>query len=193
MVGPGCPLGYVVISEVRTRGLAGGSDEFLELYNATEAPITFDSTWKLEGRKSGGASYTTRWTGAGGVIPAYGHFLIAGLSYSQVPVGDATFSSGISDATSVGLVHDGVTVDAICYYFDAAGLAGYDATYTCEGTPVNNQPHDDSASAASNVDVSLERLASGGSPSCQDTGDSASDFVVKTPADPQSTTSPPTP
>ncbi|MFO0587408.1 MAG: hypothetical protein U0441_07710 [Polyangiaceae bacterium] len=193
VTGNGCPLNQVLISEVRTRGLAGGSDEFLELYNASSSAVVLDDTWKIEGRKAGGASYSTRWTGASQSVPAWGHFLIVGQSYAQSPAGDATFSSGISDATSVRLVNGGGTQDALCFYFDAASELAYDATYTCEGAPAPNLPHDDSVSAASNADVSLQRLPAAGSPSCQDTNDNLVDFTTVTPADPQNTSSPPTP
>jgi hypothetical protein len=47
----------------------------------------------------------------------------------------------------------GTTIDAVCYAFDATSQMPFvtDATYTCEGMPVSNLPHDNTASAASNA------------------------------------------
>jgi hypothetical protein len=117
--GGSCPIGHVVISEVRTRGAAGGSDEFVELYNPTGAPIVLDSMWVLEGLKAGASAttmYSARWTGKGTSIPAHGHFLIGGSSYTQSPAADDSLSTGISDATALRLMHANAMVDALCFY-----------------------------------------------------------------------------
>jgi hypothetical protein len=188
---PGCALGHVVLSEVRSRGAAGAADEIVELYNATDAPVTLDATWKIEGRSDSGASYTVRWKGTGGVVPAFGHYLITGTAYAQSPTADAKLGSGITDAASLRLVSGNTVVDAVCYGYDAGTLAAFDATYTCEGAPASNTPHDDSA--AGNADVSFERKPGGASGNCTDTGDSASDFAPTSPATPQNSASPPTP
>jgi hypothetical protein len=182
-----------VISEIRSRGAGGANDEFVELFNATASPVTLDSTWKLEARSTTSASYTSRWAGSGSSIPAWGHFLIAGSNYAGPPLADAALTSGITDASSVRLVHGTSTVDALCFSFDTTTTAAYDATYTCEGTPVDNLPHDNSNTTASNVDASIERKPGGSAGNCTDTGDNASDFVALMPAKPQSSTSAPTP
>jgi hypothetical protein len=188
---PGCALGRVVISEVRSRGAAGAADEIIELYNATDAPVTLDATWKIEGRSDSGASYTARWKGTGGVVPPFGHYLIAGTTYAQLPAADAKLGSGITDAASLRLVSGNTVLDAVCYGYDAGTLAAFDATYTCEGAPASNTPHDDSG--AGNVDVSFERKPGGASGNCTDTGDSASDFAPTSPATPPNSASAPTP
>ncbi len=102
-------------------------------------------------------------------------------------------SSGITDASSVRLMHSGTAVDAVCYYFDATTMAAYDATYTCEGTPMSNLPHDNTTSATSNSDVSIERKPGGSAGNCVDTNDNAADFITQTPATPQDLMSTPTP
>jgi hypothetical protein len=182
-----------VISEIRSRGAGGASDEFVELFNATAAPVTLDSTWQIQGRSSTGATYTTRWAGIGKSIPAWGHYLITGTAYTEVPAADDVLSTGITDASSLLLVEAGTTIDAVCYYFDATSQAAFDGSYTCEGTPVSNLPHNNTTAGASNSDVSIERLPGGTSNNCTDTQDNAADFHQADPATPQSTASVPTP
>jgi hypothetical protein len=126
-------------------------------------------------------------------MPAWGHFLIGGTGYTETPAADESLTSGVTDATSVRLVHAGATVDAVCYYFDATSMAAFDATYTCEGTAVSNLPHDNSNTTASNVDVSIERKPGGAGGNCTDSGDNASDFMMQMPATPMSSQSAPTP
>jgi len=185
-------VGHLLISELRSRGAAGAGDEFVELYNPTSAAVVLDSAWTLEARSHSAGSYTERWTGTGKTIPAHGHFLLTYTGYMQSPVGDELLSSGITDATSVRLVHSGAPVDALCYAFDPATAAVFtsDLSYTCEGTPVSN-PHDNTTST--NTDQSIERLAGGAAGSCTDTGDNAADFATRGPADPQNTASAPVP
>ena len=155
--------------------------------------VTLDAGWTLEVRGAASSSYRAHWKGTGLQIPAHGHFLIAGAGYAQAPAADASLSSGIPDAASLVLTHAGATVDALCYAYDAATQAAFDPSFTCAGTPASNLPHDDKSSAASNVDASLVRKPGGAGGNCTDTGDSAADFVTETPAQPESTASPPTP
>ena len=184
-----------MISEVRSRGAGGAADEFIELYNPTGAPVTLDANWKIEARSNSSTSYSGRWTGTGKVIPAHGHFLIVGGTYAQTPAGDETLSTGITDATSLRLVNNTVTIDAVCYAFDAATQMPFvtDATYSCEGMPASNLPHDNTNSTASTADASIERKPGGAGGNCTDTGDNASDFANQMPATPMSSLSPPTP
>jgi len=182
-----------VVSQVRSRGAGGASDEFVEIFNATGAPVALDASWTLEVRGVADSSYRAHWKGAGLSVPAYGHFLIAGTGYAQAPAADASLSSGIPDAASLVLTHAGASVDAVCYAYDATTQAAFDATFTCAGTPASNLPHDDKSSASSNVDTSLARKPAGAGGNCTDTGDDAADFVTETPAQPESTVSPPTP
>ncbi len=188
-----CSVGHLVVSEVRTRGAAGASDEFIELYNATGASVTLDATWVLEGRSTDSGTYTKRWAGKGDSIPSHGHFLIVGSSYAQSPAKDDGLASGIKDASSVKLTHGGQIVDAVCFGFDAKTLATFDGTYDCEGTPASNLPHNDGAGAPSDSDASLERTPGGGAGNCTDTGDNAADFIQQAPSTPRNSQSPPAP
>jgi len=192
-----CGDGHLVISEVRTRGAAGAFDEFVELYNPTSCDVALDTTWILDVRSNSVASYTKRWTGAvGQMVPAHGHFLIVGPSYAQMPAKDASLSSGITDAASLVLKQNLMTIDAVCFGYNMATLAVFTAvgsTYVCEGTPVSNLPHNDTTNGSSNADASLDRKPGGGSGNGTDSGDSAKDFQPLTPASPQSSASAPTP
>jgi hypothetical protein len=182
-----------VISEIRTRGAGGAADEFVELFNATGAPVTLGVGWKIEARATTSLTYTVRWSGTGKVIPAWGHYLVVGTAYTQAPAADDLLLTGVTDASAVRLVHQGVTVDTVCFYFDAATMAAFDATYGCPGTPVSNLPHNNTASLASNVDASIERKPGGPGGNCTDTQDNAADFTGQKPATPDDTASPPTP
>jgi hypothetical protein len=188
-----CAIGHMLISEIRSRGAGGATDEFVALFNATGSAVTLDASWVLEVRGAADSGYRAHWTGTGTSVPAWGHFLIAGTGYSEAPAEDQALVSGIVDAASLRLVHAGTTVSAVCYAYSAATQAAFDATFTCAGTPVSNLPHDDVASAAGDVDTSIARRPGGAAGNCTDTGDNAADFVAESPATPESSASPPTP
>jgi Lamin Tail Domain len=190
-----CANDHLVISEVRSRGAAGASDEIIEIYNPTSAAVVLDATWKVEARSSTASTYgTARWTGNGKSIPAHGHYLLTNTSYTQSPAhDDPTTTTGITDASSIRLVHNATVVDAVCYGFSAATKSALQvAGYDCEGTPADNLPHNNT-SGVGDADVSLQRLPGGALGNCIDTGDNAADFITTTPAAPQSSTSPATP
>lgn len=164
-----CAVGQVVLSELRTRGPGGGNDDFIELFNASASPVTFDSGWKVEARASGVNGYLARWTGGGETVPPFTHFLIANSSGSYTgPKGDATMGSGIGDAGSVRLRQGAFTVDAICYQTSSESINGH----TCEGAPAKNPD------GTKDVDSSLQRKY------CVDTGNSYADFEAIQPSTP---------
>ena len=128
------------------------------------------------------------------MLPAYGHFLIVGASYLAPPAPNGALTTGITDAASIRLIDAGAIIDAVCYQYDATTLQELEGGgYTCKGTPVSNLPHDDSASAMSDVDASIERKPGGALGSCTDTEDNAADFKSQSPSTPQNASSPPTP
>ena len=181
--GGGCSGTHLLISQIKTRGALGGSDEFVELFNPTASAVTLDSSWTLTARAPDGASYTTRWKGGSSnqnaaAIPAHGHYLIAGSAYVGSAGADDTLTSGIKDASSVLLEHSGNDVDAVCFTYSGAGAI--DGSFTCNGSPADNTPHDDTTGGASDTDVSIERKGGG----CTETGDDASDFMNLSPSAP---------
>jgi hypothetical protein len=181
-----CP-DHLVISEIRTRGVNGGNDEFVELYNPTNKGVALSSSWTLESVSDSG-TFKTAWTGTGGIIPAHGHYLVTGADYNQSPAGDEPLSIGLTDAGRLQLVYspDVFTtdvIDAVCFGFDSATMSEL-MLLTCEGTPATN-PHDDTT--ASNADRSITR----GPRDCTDTDQNDMDFGPQMPATPQNSASPP--
>jgi hypothetical protein len=192
----GCACDHLLISEVRSRGIAGGSDEFVELYNPKASAVVLDGQWTVDARSASAGSYTVRFAGNGASIPSHGHFLVAGNTYSQKPLGDATLLSGIGDASSVRLLQGGVVVDSVCFAYSQATasiLTTPGNGYTCNGSPADNSPHNDTSTLASNVDQSVERKPGGAAGNCTSTGDDSADFLKTSPAAPQSLASAPTP
>lgn len=197
----------LIISEVRTHGAGGDGfgDDFVELYNAGDAPVTVDGAWKLHQQSAQGAAcqgLLTNFVGLGQVVPAHGHLLLGGWEYgkfdSATPAADSpllmsTVDFSLADAGSIWLVHGATVIDAVCFYYDDATRASLGKTcpqpYECRGTPIQNLPHDGSSQASSSVNVSYERKpgAAGG---LQNTGDNAADFGMTTPATPQNLASP---
>ena len=108
----------VVVSEFRTRGPAGGSDEFIELRNTSSAPVSI-AGWRLQGCASGSGAAGDRATvPAATTLDPAEHWLFtndstSGGPYSGPVAGDQTYSSGISDTGGLrildtsGAVQDG--------------------------------------------------------------------------------------
>jgi hypothetical protein len=201
----GCRGGVCVpvllLGEVKTHGAAGASDEFIALYNPGAQAVTVDSTWTVVHRNAltpcALEPAQVRFTGGGQVVPSHAHLLVTGTAYAGAVASDAPLTGGgLNDAASVVLLQGMKVIDAVCYYFDAASesnLMTCSTPYTCKGTPVSNLPHDNSTSAAANVDSSLQRKPGGAAGNGQDTGDSASDFVELMPSHPEDLASAPTP
>jgi hypothetical protein len=194
---PTCPVDHLLISQLMSRGPMGADDEFIDLYNPTDADVVLDSTWTIVGRNASSlfTSSSTRWKGSSSTLHARGYYLIVGSKYSESAMPDDQLTVGITDAESIALEHAGTPVDSLCYYNDSlTDVASEDdlesGLFTCEGNPVLN-PHDDSDDT--DVDASLERKTVNGAPDCADTGDNASDFEERAPSAPDSSTSPPPP
>lgn len=188
----GCALGHLVISQVQSRGVAGGNDEWVELYNPTASAVTLDATWGLDARSSTASTFGSRWVGTSTAIPPRGHFLVVGTAYAGAPTADGSLTTGITDASSVRLTHGGAVVDVVCYAYSTATSQALtsDATYDCPGSPATN-PHGDTT--ATDVASSIERRPGGVAGNCTDTGSSAADFVTDTTSDPRDTASAATP
>lgn len=111
-INPNGTPGTVLISELRTSGPAGAGDDFVELLNNTDSPITVQASdssagWALV--KSGSTCSDTPVIIAvipnGTVIPARGNYLLTGSNYSLggYSAGDQILSSNIENDRNVAL------------------------------------------------------------------------------------------
>jgi hypothetical protein len=107
--------GDVLISEFRSEGPAGATDEFVELYNNTDAPITVQGPGNGPGwtvyalNAAGNAVIEIAIIPNGTVIPARGHYLLTGSSYSlrSLTVSDFNFNADIPNNTAIALNRTG--------------------------------------------------------------------------------------
>ncbi len=194
----------IVVSQVRSNGPDGDKfgDDFIEIYNPGQSPVTLDASWNVWHRSAQGSCQgeELRFTGAGQTIPPHAYYLMVGLSYVG-PKGDIGFTNvnpndSIADAASIRVQHGAVVVDALCYAYDATtlgrltGSGGCTPAYVCHGTPASNLPHDGTTGATSIVDAALERKPGGALGDQQDTGDSLADFLDIMPSHPRNSASP---
>lgn len=169
----------VMISEFRVRGPSGGSDEFIELYNNTDAAINIGG-WKINGSNATAGTGTRVTITANTMIPARGYFLAtftaSTTGYTGPVVGNQTYGSGITDDGGIALLN-GTTI------IDQVGMSTGSAYK--EGTPLPSL-------GSNNTTRSYRRnlLSSG---RYWDTDDNTADFTVLTVADPQNMASSPTP
>jgi hypothetical protein len=182
-LGPdGLAWSQVKISEFRTRGPAGGNDEFVELYNNSDVAVDI-SGWRIRGSSNSGSVGTRVTINPSTTLAARGHFLAtnsntSGGPYSGAVVGDQTYATGISDDGGIALVlSDEVTI------VDQVGMSSGSAYG--EGTTL--------APLSGASDQSYERKPGGSDPDSQDTQDNANDFQVISPSDPQNMLSTPLP
>ncbi|HWS53214.1 MAG TPA: PQQ-dependent sugar dehydrogenase [Pyrinomonadaceae bacterium] len=174
--------GPVIISEFRLRGARGALDEFVELYNNSDAAVTVSTDDGSTGWAVAASDGVTRFVvPAGTVIPARGHFLgvnSAGYSLGEHPAedasaltatGDITYTADIPDNSGLALFRTAnpANFDA-ARRLDAAGVGAPPVLYS-EATP-----HPPLGSA--DAQLSLVRRWAGGRP--QDTNNNAADFLV---------------
>ena len=166
-----------VISEFRTRGPNGANDEFIEIYNNSDAVLEVGG-WKLRGSSSSGNTTTRLTISAGTRIPSRGHFLAVNSGgYSGSVSGDQIYTSGIANDGGLALtLPDDWIVDQV-------GLSAGSAYK--EGMHLAPLPSD--------ANQSYERRPGGVNGSGQDSNDNFSDFQLLTLSDPQNMSSSPTP
>ncbi|MGH9967469.1 MAG: Calx-beta domain-containing protein [Pyrinomonadaceae bacterium] len=110
------PAGTVLISELRTFGPGPGnapSDEFVEIYNNTDTPLTVTASDASPGfglfkMGVGSCDATPVLVGTipnGTIIPARGHYLFVGATYSLAAyaTGNATLTADIDMNANIGL------------------------------------------------------------------------------------------
>jgi len=161
----------VVISEFRTRGPAGGNDEYVELRNAGPAPVDI-SGWLLQGCASGTPGIASnRATVAAGVVLGPGQsYLFANTTapgYSGTVTPDQTYGTGFTDFAAANF----------------AGIRIVAGTTVVDGVGSPNSPCREGigiVTPGTNGDNSFERI--GGT---QDTDNNLADFAGPKPGNPQ--------
>lgn len=180
-------LGDVIISEFRLRGADGPNDEFIELYNRTEAPIIVTPSdnsggFTLAAPNTSGVLTPLATIQSGTVIPARGHLLVANNSsiggtggYSLSAYGangatpDITYQSDIPDNTGVALFRTTNTASlTAANRLDAAGFSSAPSEYR-EGAGL-------APVGSTNAEYSFVRNLTSGLP--KDTDDNAADFLL---------------
>ncbi|HJR79181.1 MAG TPA: lamin tail domain-containing protein [Anaerolineales bacterium] len=166
------PATGIVISEFRTTGPNGGNDEFVELYNPTGSPVSIGG-WIINRSSGCGTTVNLAATIPSGVTLASGqHYLIGGASYSGSITPDLSDTLGIADTGGIALFN-GVTI------VDQVGLCT--TTLYLEGSPLT--------SLTTSTNRSYDRKSSPLG-NCIDSNNNAADFIVRSPSDPQNTSSP---
>jgi hypothetical protein len=179
---PDSTAGTVIISELRTSGPAGPDDDFVELYNNTDAPITVAASdasagWAIvkSGSGCGATPVVVAVIPNGTVIPARGNYLVVGTAYSlgAYAAGDQTLVLNVEDDRNVALfdtsdlsnVSTGTRLDAVGFGTNTGG----NCDLLREGSTL--QP-----AAGSTSEYSFVRKVDKGA--TQDTNDNAADFIV---------------
>lgn len=180
--------GQVLISEFRQRGPAGGFDEFVELYNNTDAAITVNDPTPQATGAAGWAVATKEGVlfvvPNGTVIPARGHFLgvnkdptfASFYTLDAYPAGNTRTATGDINYSLPG-IYDGVGIAL----FNTANPANFtlanrlDAVGFTTALPLYREGAGLRSLGLQNLEQSYYRDLVSGSP--KDTGDNAADFV----------------
>ncbi|HEV7903226.1 MAG TPA: Ig-like domain-containing protein, partial [Pyrinomonadaceae bacterium] len=179
--------GDVLIGEFRAHGNASvdaALDDFVELYNNTDAPITVGPAdasggWSLVAREADGLPVVRTTIPKGTVIPARGHFLITAAAYSlgALAASDLPLAGNILDTGGLALFRtaDASKFNETAERLDAVGFSNTSDGIYREGAGL--APVD----AVQAEQSFVRKLNSAGLP--QDTGDNAADFqlISKTP------------
>ncbi len=188
--------GRPLISEFRVRGPNpnGANNEFIEIYNATGAPLTVTTLDGSAGYSIAASDGVARCTiPSGTVIPARGHYLCVnsvGYSLASHPAGngttatgDATYTTDIPDNAGIALFNTATAANfTLANRLDAVGSTSEANTLYKEGTgypaltPFNIDHsfyRDDCGKGGSITTLGL--CPTGGFP--KDTNNNAADFV----------------
>lgn len=164
----------VVISEFRTTGPNGASDEFIELYNPTSNWVDI-SGWKINASNDSGDVTTRATIPASTILRSGQYYLVANNGYSNTNnvTPNLKYGTSISDNGGIGLVRTDNSIS------DEVGMSQGSAYQ--EGTTLPQ---------LTSSNKSYERKVGGDSDSCVDTGNNVSDFRSISPASPHNYSSP---
>ena len=184
-------VGNVLLSEVCIGTKSGGaSDEFVELYNPTAYEISIAGL-AIQYLSATGSAWQARGAAPmGAVLRAHGYYLFASASYAQPITPD------VANAWTSGLAQTGGHVRVLFgtqeldrFGWGAAAMAANNDPAPVLDLTVVSQSYERKANATS-TPTSME---SGGSDehlgNSYTSADSANDFLVRTPPDPQNSSS----
>ena len=182
--------GTVLISELRTSGAGAGgagdvNDDFVEIYNNSDSPLTVQATDASTGYAlvdgNNGCTGDPVIVGVipnGTVIPARGHYLFVGSGYSLAAyaAGNQTLAANLNSDTNVALFSTADLanlssvnrLDAVGFELNTNGLCDL----LREGSTL-------AGAGGSSAQYSFVRKLTSGTP--QDTNDNAADFTVVSP------------
>jgi hypothetical protein len=173
----------LLISEARTRGSAGSTDDFVEIVNPTATTVALTGFKILARSASLGDTERTKWTGTTEKLGPGAHLLVAGAGFDDGASPDESLASNESFGEDTVLVlrdQNADVLDTLCL----CAFACADGDWTgCPGDKPISNPNVSQDGVKLDLDRSLAR-----EPECSDT-DTAEDFVIA-PSDAQSTTSP---
>ena len=196
----GNAAGTFLITEFRTSGPAGAGDDFVEVYNNTDSPLTIAASDASAGyglfKKGANCSATPILIGVipnGTVIPARGHYLFVGSAYSLsnyggtgAAAGNLTLSADLEDDANIGIFNTSTPENlSSVTRLDAVGMFG-NLSANClllsEGATVTPNPgslldysfHRDECGKKGNPAI-FGACPSGGMPI--DTNDNSNDFI----------------
>ena len=168
----------LIISEFRLRGPNGANDEFVEIYNNSNADAFVFTLDGSSGFALVASDGTTRFTVPNNTtIPARGHFLgvnsagymLANYGGTGAAAGNATYTTDIPDNAGIALFNTATVANfTMQNRLDAVGSTVESNTLYKEGA---GYP----ALIPFSIEYSFYRDLSGGTP--KDTGDNAADFL----------------
>ncbi len=157
--------GQLLISEFRTRGPAGASDDFVEIYNPTTSTLIIGGL-RIRASNSSGTISDRLTITAGTTLGPGCHYLVANSAsggYSGTTAPDQTYGTGITDDGGIAITgSNGTTI------IDAVGMSGGSAFK--EGTTLSP--------LSGNLDQSYERKPGGSFGNGVDTNNNSVDFVM---------------
>jgi len=180
--GGGTSASHLVVSQLRT---AGASDDVVEIFNPTAAPIALAGTSIQYLAANGNFGFRVN-LGAGASVPARGWYLVAANGYAGPPVRDDSLgTSNMSGTAGHALLVGKTTSVSGCSDAAIIDKVGYGATASC---PEGGSGH---ATPAPGSGASVTRKPADASGNGQDTDVNDADFAAPATAAFRSAASPP--
>ncbi|MFH0805115.1 MAG: lamin tail domain-containing protein [Patescibacteria group bacterium] len=180
---------HAVISEIKTSGGTGKTtDEFIELYNPTDADVSL-AGWKLVKKTAAGSDYGLIDDFGTKTIRAHSYFLVAHPSgYTGSITADAVYSTAnsIADNNTILLLNSTSAV------VDQVGMG---MATVFEGEAAGNPPAGKSIERKAKPDSIVEMMVDGGrdyfAGNGESSGNNKTDFIVREIPEPQNSSSEP--